>query len=51
LLWKDELPFTVVTGSKPPLDGAVETSLRHHLMDHIRDLGLDTVGYLPQKIS
>lgn len=51
LLWKDELPFTVVTGSKPPLEGAVQASLTHHLMDHVRDLGLDALGYLPHKTS
>ena len=51
LLWKDELPFTVVTGSKPPLEGAAETALSQHLMDHVRDLGLDALGYLPHKTS
>lgn len=51
LLWKDELPFTVITGSKPPIEQAVQTSLAHHLMDHARDLGLDSLGYLPRKIS
>jgi hypothetical protein len=51
LLWKDELPFTVVTGSKPPIERAVQTSLTHHLMDHVRDIGLDELGYLPKKTS
>lgn len=51
MLWKDELPFTVVTGSKPPLAGVVQASLSQHLMEHVRDLGLDTLGYLPQKTS
>lgn len=51
LLWRDELPFTVVTGSKPPIEHAVQTSLTHHLMDHVRDLGLDELGYLPKKTS
>ena len=51
LLWKDELPFTVVTGSKPPLEGAAEEALSQHLMDHVRDLGLDALGYLPHKTS
>lgn len=51
LLWKDELPFTVVTGSKPPIEHSVQTSLTHHLMDHVRDLGLDDLGYLPKKTS
>jgi hypothetical protein len=51
LLWKDELPFTVVKGSKPPIEQSLQTSLGHHLMDHVRDLGLDHLGYLPKKIS
>ncbi|HLZ35951.1 MAG TPA: hypothetical protein VKP13_18250 [Nitrospira sp.] len=51
LLWKDELPFTVVIGSKPPIEHSVQTSLAHHLMDHVRDLGLDGLGYLPKKTS
>lgn len=51
LLWKDELPFTVVTGSKPAIEDSVQTSLSHHLMDHVRDLGLDDLGYLPKKAS
>ena len=51
LLWKDELPFTVLIGSKPAIEDSVQTSLSHHLMDHIRDLGLDDLGYLPKKVS
>ena len=51
VLWKDELPFTVLIGSKPPIEDSVQTSLSHHLMDHIRDLGLDDLGYLPKKLS
>ncbi len=51
LLWKDELPYTVVTGSKPPLEESVQTSLSLHFMDHIQALGLDTIGYLPKKSS
>lgn len=51
LLWTDELPFTVLMGSKPAIEDSVQTSLSHHLMDHIRDLGLDDLGYLPKKSS
>jgi hypothetical protein len=51
LLWKDQLPFTVVTGSKPAIEDSVQTSLSHHLMDHVHDLGLDDLGYLPPKSS
>jgi len=51
LLWKDELPFTVVKGSKPPLEQSVQASLTRHLMDHVHALGLDNLGYLPPKAS
>lgn len=51
LLWKDELPFTVVKGSKPPLEQSVQASLTRHLMDHVHALGLDDLGYLPPKTS
>jgi len=51
LLWKDELPFTVVMGSKPPIEQSVQASLTHHLMDHVHDLRLDDFGYLPKKSS
>ena len=51
LLWRDELPFVVLKGAKPPLEEAVESTLALHLMDHVRDLGLDNLGYLPKKIS
>jgi hypothetical protein len=51
LLWKDELPYTVVIGAKPPIEHAVQTSLTLHLMDHVRDLGLDDLGYFPRKPS
>ncbi len=51
LLWKTELPFTIVKGSKPPLEEAVQSTLALLLMDHVRDLGLDDRGYLPKKIS
>ncbi len=51
LLWKDELPFTVVKGSKAPIEDAVQAALGFHLMDHVRDLGLDDIGYLPKRAS
>ena len=51
VLWKDELPFTIVTGSKPAIEDVVQTSLSNHLMDHVRELGLDDLGYLPRKSS
>ena len=49
LLWKDEQPFLVVMGSKPPLEESIQRSFAQHFMDHVRDLGLDDVGYLPFK--
>ncbi len=51
MLWKDELPYKLVIGSKPLLEGSMQASLGRHLMDHVRELGLDTFGYLPAKIS
>ena len=49
LLWKDELPFTLVNGPPPPLDTSVQTDLTHHMMQHIKVLRLDELGYLPNK--
>jgi hypothetical protein len=51
LLWKDELPFTITKGTKPPLEASVQTSLANHLRDHVQELGLDELGYLPMKSS
>ena len=47
LLWKDELPFLIVTGGRPALEESVQRSLTRHFMDHVRELGLDEAGYLP----
>ena len=49
LLWKDELPFTLVNGSTPPLEASVQIDLSHHLMQHVKALRLDELGYLPNK--
>ena len=51
LLWKDELPFTLVNGSSPPLEASVQIDLTHHVMQHVKELHLDDLGYLPKKIS
>ena len=51
LLWKDELPFTLVKGSTPPLETSVQIDLGHHVMQHVKELHLDELGYLPKKIS
>jgi hypothetical protein len=50
-LWKDELPFTLVKGSAPPLEASVQIDLGHHVMQHVKELHLDELGYLPKKIS
>lgn len=49
LLWRDELPFLIVTGTKPALEESVQLSLTRHFMDHVHELGLDDVGYFPSK--
>ena len=51
LLWKDELPFTLVKGSTPPLEASVQIDLGHHVMQHVKELHFDELGYLPKKIS
>jgi hypothetical protein len=51
LLWKDQLPFTLVKGSTPPLESSVQVDLADHVMRHVRKLHLDELGYLPKKIS
>jgi hypothetical protein len=51
LLWKDELPFTFTKGAKPLLEASVQISLAHHIRDHVQELGLDELGYLPKKAS
>ena len=47
LLWKDELPFLIVTGTRPVHEDSVQRSLTRHFMDHVRELRLDDAGYLP----
>src|SRR5215510_7595902 len=49
LLWKDELPFTLVKGSISPQEASVQTDLSEHVMQHVKELGLDELGYLPKK--
>jgi hypothetical protein len=49
LLWKDELPFKLVQGSTPPVEASVQTDLSHHMMQHVKALRLDELGYLPNK--
>ena len=49
LLWKDELPFRLVNGSRPPSDTSVQTDLTRHVMQQVKALRLDDLGYLPNK--
>lgn len=51
LLWKDELPFTLVKTFTPQLEASVQLDLAHHMMRHIKELHLDDLGYLPKKTS
>jgi len=51
LLWKDELPFTLVKGFTSPLESSLQIDLSHHVMQHVKELHLDELGYLPKKIS
>lgn len=51
LLWRDQLPFLLVTGRRPAHEDSVQLSLTRHFMDHVRELGLDAAGYLPSKSS
>lgn len=49
LLWKDELPFTLTQGSTSPGEASVRTDLSEHVMQHVKELRLDELGYLPMK--
>jgi hypothetical protein len=51
LLWKDELPFTLVKGFTSPEEASVQTDLSDHVMQHVKELRLDELGYLPKKTS
>jgi hypothetical protein len=51
LLWKDQLPFVIVTGTRPAFEDSIQLSLTRHFMDHVHELGLDNAGYLPAKSS
>jgi hypothetical protein len=51
LLWKDELPFTLVKGGTPQVEASVQVDFAHHVMQHVKELRLDELGYLPKKLS
>ncbi len=50
LLWKDELPFTVVKGSSSQQEASMQSDLSDHVMQHVKELRLDELGYLPKKV-
>ena len=49
LLWKDELPFTLVKGFSSQQEASMQTDLSDHVMQHVKELRLDELGYLPKK--
>ena len=49
LLWKDELPFTLAKDPTPRPDSWVQTDLTRHVMQQVKVLRLDELGYLPNK--
>ncbi|THI84960.1 MAG: hypothetical protein CAF41_011965 [Nitrospira sp. CG24A] len=51
LLWKDQLPFSLVTGGTPQLEASVQVDFAHHVMRHVKELRLDELGYFPKKLS
>ena len=51
LVWKDELPFVVVTGTTPAIEASVQRSLARHFIDHVHTLGLDAAGHVQARPS
>ena len=49
LLWKDELPFTLVKDTTSPLEASVQMDFSLHVMQQVKALHLDELGYLPNK--
>jgi hypothetical protein len=49
LLWKDELPFMLVKGSTASQEASMQADLSDHVMQHVKELRLDELGYLPKK--
>lgn len=49
LLWKDELPFMLEKSSTSQQDASMQTDLSDHVMQHVKELRLDELGYLPKK--
>ena len=49
LLWKDELPYTLPHASPSPVEASLQADLTEHVMQHVKELRLDELGYLPKK--
>jgi len=49
LLWKDELPYTLPNASTSPVEASLQADLSEHVMQHVKELRLDELGYLPKK--
>ena len=50
-MWKDELPFTVVTGTKAIDEAWVKQALMARVMARVNELGLAEVWLGPKKNS
>ncbi|HKW87082.1 MAG TPA: hypothetical protein VJM82_08425 [Nitrospiraceae bacterium] len=51
VVWKDELPFTVVKGAKEPYEEWVQKALRTHVMAHAEQIGLTEFWPTQEQIS
>jgi hypothetical protein len=49
LLWKDELPFTLAQASTQPMGRSAQIDFTHHVIQQVKALHLDELGYLPNK--
>ena len=49
LLWKDELPFTLGKGATSLQGASMQADFSHHVMQQVKTLRLDEMGYLPNK--
>lgn len=51
VVWRDELPFTVVKGAKEPYEEWVQKALRTHVMAHAKQIGLTELWPTQEQIS
>ncbi|MEO8340116.1 MAG: hypothetical protein ABI604_10430 [Nitrospirota bacterium] len=49
LLWKDELPYTLPNASMSSVEASLQADLSEYVMQHVKELRLDELGYLPKK--